>query len=327
MATLTVYSDNDGRIDATGSSLALARNADLGTTVYTNNTTYENIGEFFFGSYTCYELFMSFDTSTIPSGAFIVSVDLNLRANNAGIITAEARYFDWGSTLTGADWRTPTTAAACPLVASRDFNFDANARYSFTDVAFRSYIQPLAATRIVLMDSRQVTAAITYAGYTVSFGLSEVSGTTDDPYITVVYFSPQYSTPSGDVTDGSWTNEAGSNVNLYASIDETTASDADYIQSSELGAGSDVCEVALAALTDPISSSFHIVRYRYLRSYGTVPINLTVALMQGATQIASWTHTSVDTTAISVEQTLSGAEADAITDYADLRLRFTATVP
>lgn len=135
----------------------------------------------------------------------------------------------------------------------------------------------------------------------------------------------QTAVPTSDVTDGSWLNELGNNTNLYASIDETVASDVDYIISSALGTGvSDTCEVGLTALTDPTSSSSHSVAYRY-RAQGVGIMNLTVRLMQGATIIASWTHTSVSTTYAVATQTLSGAEADAITDYADLRLRFVAT--
>lgn len=54
-------------------------------------------------------------------------------------------------------------------------------------------------------------------------------------------------------------------------------------------------------------------------------INLTVRLMQGTTQIASWTHTGIGTGFTLATQTLSTTEADSITDYTDLRLRFTAT--
>ena|SRR5215203_549705 len=135
----------------------------------------------------------------------------------------------------------------------------------------------------------------------------------------------QIAVPISDISDGSWLNELGSNTNLFASIDESAASDVDYIISSALGSGSsDTCEVGLTSLTDPTSSSGHTVSYRY-RAQGTGTMNLTVRLMQGATIIASWTHTSVSTTYATATQTLSGAEADAITNYTDLRLRFVAT--
>lgn len=135
----------------------------------------------------------------------------------------------------------------------------------------------------------------------------------------------QTGVPISDITDGSWLNELSTNTNLFASIDETVASDTDYIISPTLSSGfSDTCEVGLTALTDPVSSSSHTVAYRY-RAQGVGTMNLTVRLMQGVTIIASWTHTSVSTSYAVATQTLSGAEADAITDYGDLRFRFVAT--
>src|SRR5829696_8460670 len=101
-----------------------------------------------------------------------------------------------------------------------------------------------------------------------------------------VVAATQTGAPISDVTDGSWLNELGSNTNLYASLDETTASDTDYIISPALSSGSsDTCEVGLTALTDPSSSVSHTVSYRY-RAQGTGTMDLTVRLMQGATIIA-----------------------------------------
>lgn len=138
---------------------------------------------------------------------------------------------------------------------------------------------------------------------------------------------PQLARPITDITDGLWTNEAGSNVNLYASIDETSASDTDYIQSSSSPASADIAEVGLTSLSDPVSSTGHKVRYRYKKdATGGDQINLTVRLMQGTTEIASWSHTNIDAIT-SAEQTLSTGQADSITDYTNLRLRFEAVKP
>lgn len=43
--------------------------------------------------------------------------------------------------------------------------------------------------------------------------------------------TPQLGRPFGDVSDGTWTTDTGATVDLYVAIDETSASDADYIQS------------------------------------------------------------------------------------------------
>ncbi len=136
----------------------------------------------------------------------------------------------------------------------------------------------------------------------------------------------QTAAPTSDVTDGLWTDQAGG-TSLFAAIDEAVADDLDYIKSSDLDVGqSDACEIALGPITDPVSGTGHVVRYRY-RAQGTTTINLVVTLLDGATTIATWTHTSVGSTYADAEQTLSAGEANAITNYADLRLRFNAVCP
>src|SRR5215216_5013026 len=56
----------------------------------------------------------------------------------------------------------------------------------------------------------------------------------------------QVGAPISDVTDGSWLNELGTNTNLYASLDESVASDTDYIISSSLTLTTGVLRNAVA---------------------------------------------------------------------------------
>ena len=136
----------------------------------------------------------------------------------------------------------------------------------------------------------------------------------------------QYARPDSDVSDGSWVNQAGSNTNLYQSIDEADGeNDSDYVISTDSSSSSDTMEVGLSDISDPQSSSSHIVRYRAKGSdpsgfYG-IP-SLTVSLRQGSTQIATSTNSSLTTSFVDYTFTLSSSEANAITDYSDLRLRF-----
>jgi len=164
------------------------------------------------------------------------------------------------------------------------------------------------------------TDAALEQGYLVgaNAGSYAVTGTAATPYPSTVLY------PNADVTDGSWLNELGNNTNLYASIDEIAANDTDYIESPALSSGnSDTCEIALTASGDPQRSFGHKFAYRY-QALGVATMNLTVRLIQGTTIIASNTHNSVGGTLVNSELTLSAAEADSITDYSDLRLRFTA---
>ena len=136
----------------------------------------------------------------------------------------------------------------------------------------------------------------------------------------------QFARPDGDQSVGNWTTDGGGTTNLYQSIDEASPNDSDYVR-SELSPSSSAYECTLGNIEDPQSSSGHVVRYRYRKdAAGGQQVDLTVQLRQGAsTVIASATHTNISETITAGSFTLSGAEADSITDYTDLRLRFIAT--
>lgn len=138
----------------------------------------------------------------------------------------------------------------------------------------------------------------------------------------------QFSFPIADVTDGNWTNEVGSNVNLFASIDETTPNDADYIK-SEAAPNADVSVVKLGSMTDPGVNWGHRVHYRYFNktTATTKQTSLLVELLQGTTTvITSWNHILTQgQTVLQADQILADADAASITDYTNLHLRFTAT--
>lgn len=141
------------------------------------------------------------------------------------------------------------------------------------------------------------------------------------PQLIAEVLATDFARPISDVSAGSWTTTP-----LYAKIDETVADDGDYIQSSQRPS-TDVCEVRLNGLVDPAESGGHHVRYRYAKdSSGGDTVNLQVDLVENTTVRATWSHSNISSTPATADQTLSGAEADAITDYTNLRLRFTATV-
>jgi len=124
--------------------------------------------------------------------------------------------------------------------------------------------------------------------------------------------------PTSDVVQGLWLpSSAGSPTELYAMLDEVSADDADYIYTGD----ATTARVALNSVTDPSTSSGHVVHYRCRVYAGT----LYVRLKQGTTTIATWSHTSSDAGSMTTfAQTLSAGEADSITDYAQLRIEFEA---
>jgi hypothetical protein len=137
----------------------------------------------------------------------------------------------------------------------------------------------------------------------------------------------QYLRPASTITTNTWrTNTAG--TDLHTAIDESAPIDSDYIVSVTSPASADISEVKLTSGTDPLSSTGHIISYRYKKDLaGGDQIDLVVRLVQGTTVLKTWTHTNIGATEVTAEQTLSAGEADSITDYTDLRLRFEATKP
>jgi hypothetical protein len=132
---------------------------------------------------------------------------------------------------------------------------------------------------------------------------------------------------SADSVDGSWTDQAGG-TSLFAAIDETVASDADYIR-SDLNPSASGCRLKLSAGGDPHVSTDHVLNWR-TGKVGSATINMTVKLYQGGgdslgagTLIASFDRNNVGALT-TYQETLSGGEADAITDYTDLYLEFFA---
>lgn len=143
---------------------------------------------------------------------------------------------------------------------------------------------------------------------------------------------PQFLRPSTDTTREAWETEAGGTTNIFQQIDESVANDADFIRSA-VAPTNDVYATKLTAGEDPLSSTGHTVRWRYNKSAsGGAQINLTVELRQGYTNEGAQgtliatvaTLTNISDTVTAGSYTLSGGEADAITDYSDLYLRYVA---
>lgn len=142
----------------------------------------------------------------------------------------------------------------------------------------------------------------------------------------------QFGRPSTDTynSDG-WTEDDATSVNMYLEIDETAFDDADYVQSA-LAPTADAYVTKLTTLEDPVSSASHVIRWRRRKSAtGGAVVDLTVQLRQGyvnestlGTLIATVADATLPDAFASTSYTLSGAEADSITNYADLYLRFVA---
>lgn len=138
----------------------------------------------------------------------------------------------------------------------------------------------------------------------------------------------QFARPDSDALIGNYTDEAAGTTNIFNSINDVAASDATFVQSPILPVNEPyVC--GLSTVVDPEVNTGHVVRYRYFKDPNPgQQIDLTVELREGyvnegtpGTEIASWSHLDIPTTPVTQAQTLSGIEADSITDYSDLFIR------
>lgn len=140
-----------------------------------------------------------------------------------------------------------------------------------------------------------------------------------------------FARPSSDVTLQNWTDEAGGTSNIYRHINETVPDDTNYIKSS-LAPSSQVYVTKLSSVTDPLSSTGHKIHFRLEKNAaGGKQIDLTLQLRQGYTNegsqgtlIATVAVTGLGSSWAQSDYTLSGSEADAITDYTNLYLRLVA---
>ncbi len=107
----------------------------------------------------------------------------------------------------------------------------------------------------------------------------------------------------------------------YTAIDETTPSSADYITGAGNANGSAI--FGLSNVTDPVASSGHVIRYQAWQENATHQRTLAVHLIQGSSVVASAAAFNlVKGSATTYSATMSATEADAISDYTDLHIRF-----
>ena len=140
----------------------------------------------------------------------------------------------------------------------------------------------------------------------------------------------QYARPDGDVSRNSeWTTNSSGTSNLYATIDEATASDSDYIQyNSSWSDSTSTVRFTLSDISAPsdLSTVKVVFRSKAYQAWSTA-IDGRVYLYQGSSEIANKRYSSASAwggssfTTID-DFTLTSTEAGNITDWSDLELRF-----
>jgi hypothetical protein len=135
-------------------------------------------------------------------------------------------------------------------------------------------------------------------------------------------FAQQYARPTSTVTTGNFLPDGA--ATLHEALDEVTANTSDYITSANTN---EEAHLGLGGVIDPNTSSSHVMR---ARAYGNRLAGQTVQLRlyenSGGSLIATHSITIVGKRSWEdFSYTLSGAEADSITDYTDLSIRITNT--
>lgn len=142
----------------------------------------------------------------------------------------------------------------------------------------------------------------------------------------------QYGRPSTDTVNQAWEREDGTTATIFNEISETPFDDVKFIR-SPLAPALNVYVTKLTPVTDPLSSSGHTIRFRYGKDVTLgARIDLLIELRQAyvseanlGTLIATLLNASdIAVYPIAGTYTLTGPEADSITDYANLYLRFRA---
>ena len=132
----------------------------------------------------------------------------------------------------------------------------------------------------------------------------------------------EYLYPDADAAIGGWTDQVGGTTNLYQAVDEATANDTDYVQSS-FNPTNDIIRFRMSDPTAGVGIPFD-VSYRYGISGVGPSCTITARLKQGNTVIKSWAHTDGALALKTVSQSLSAGELATITNFSDLFVEFEA---
>ena len=187
MPITTVYSgSNDGRIESFN---ATASTAKAGSSLGTSGTGL--IAYTLDGGYTIEQTFIDFDTTAITGQ--IVSATLSLYGDRCGSVadTVQARLYDYGASITTADYRTPTQFSACTLLAHLAFTSWSNAAYNaFGDDALAANINKGGHTRIVLCTA--LFAADGTASAVSYLENIQLGGDTNKPKLVITTANPTF---------------------------------------------------------------------------------------------------------------------------------------
>jgi hypothetical protein len=222
VSTLVVYGDtSDGYVNSTSGidgpdgpsgTYADARNG-TGQQLWANtnfNGYYINhlafTTDWDYVLYAIDEAFLSWDTSSLGSSASVSSVVMQLTSYYpGGGGTQQVRLYDWGTSLTTADFRTGDAFAALTLLChAADSSFAFSNTVTFTDDAFAANVNKTGSTRVVMAANYLASNTSPDSGGTSGAALyyADNAGTTYDPKLTITYTTDTYQPRPGVASFG-----------------------------------------------------------------------------------------------------------------------------
>ena len=189
----TIYPSLDGEMYSPGSSYSIAREGTGSIQARPTDAT-SLVGQFFAGSYACYQNFLAFDTSAITDTDTISAVDFSaylVSDSSDTDFVLEVREKDWGSTFETADFVPGSQLSTYTLLASLNTSGigSTGAYKTFTsETAFLTTTNIKTGTvRFFTSSSRQLLNNTPSANELVEFSQMDASGTTQDPKLVITH--------------------------------------------------------------------------------------------------------------------------------------------
>jgi hypothetical protein len=196
MATAIIYADtSDGYISSSAVGAGAYTIVREGISLSANDS-FESItcGQRFNiaqTAYYCYEMFLQYNTSTLPGDAVLTSVTeslYSLYGADGEAFTQEVRSFDWGSSLETADWRAGANLGSYLLLSSLNTGGITAGYNIFPSTSnFRNAINKSGYTRLMHNSSRHRAGIAPTTYESTSWCSANYAGTTQDPKLTITY--------------------------------------------------------------------------------------------------------------------------------------------
>lgn len=207
MTVTTLFADTaDGDASSTSATYSLARSGGvLASPAVSASELW--VGQTVFGTYSCYESFLSFDTSSIPDSDVISAIALDLwlvTDGSAGDFTVRARERDWGASVTTADWVAGASLAGVGNMLGdlSSVGIGATGAYkTFTISAAQLTNWKNAANmktgtvRLILYSVQHSNGVAPGGDERLAFSSADVAGTAQDPKLTVTHAAATFGPP------------------------------------------------------------------------------------------------------------------------------------